>query len=245
MAKFYAISEADIVGSLDSLTFPEAAPLFGSPNAFYMFFSPEPPPDYFIFNIDTADFPPTANVTSFSKIISSTPVAIGAGEVAQVWKADSGDSYLLGDNGTASTDTFFGLALTEKVGDPTKTFGSEQQINQFFFKFDDKIYGSDEDDQLSGWAGDDIMRGGDGEDEFFYAKGMSKDRILDLNKNDDSVIIDEDLVDSFNALRDDVKLKNGKVVLKFDSSDKLTIFGIESLNDVKNVVAFDDFTDFS
>ena len=89
------------------------------------------------------------------------------------------------------------------------------------------------------------MWGGEGDDEFYYGEGMGKDKIMDLNKNDDTVILDEDLVDSFSQLKKDVQLKNEKIVIKFDSSDKLFIYGIDSLKDLKNVVAFDDFTDFA
>ena len=46
-------------------------------------------------------------------------------------------------------------------------------------------------------------------------------------------------------LKGDVKLKNGKIVIKFDSSDQLTIYGIDKLKILKNAVSFDDFTDFA
>ena len=96
MAQFYAISAADIVGSMESLPFPPAFGVVGgSPNALFTAFTPFPPADYDIYNTDTG-FLPTSKVTSFSQLASSVPFAVGAGQVEQVWKADSGDSYLLG-----------------------------------------------------------------------------------------------------------------------------------------------------
>ena len=74
---------------------------------------------------------------------------------------------------------------------------------------------------------------------------MGIDKILDLNKNDDTVVLDEDLVSNFKALKGDVKLKTDKIVIKFDSSSKLFIYGIDTLKELKSVVAFDDFTDFA
>jgi len=245
MAKFSAFSEVDIVGSMVSLPLPLSAnSLTGSPNAFFVFVPPSPPPEYFIFNTDS-NFLPAASITSFSQIASATPFAIGAGQVQQIWKADSGDSYPMGTAGVASDDTFFGLLFAPKAGDPTKTHGTEQQVNQFFFKFDDYIHGSNEDDMLCGWAGKDKVWGNEGDDEFYYGEGMGKDKFMDVNKKKDEVILDTDLVKNFKKLKGDVKLKNDKVVLKFDSSDKLVIYGIDTLKDLKKVVAFDDFTDFS
>ena len=90
-----------------------------------------------------------------------------------------------------------------------------------------------------------LMWGGEGDDEFYYGEGMGRDEILDFNKKDDEVIFDEDLYDTFRQLRKDVKLKNDKVVVKVDSDDQLTIYGIDTLKDLKKVVAFDDFTDLS
>jgi len=66
-----------------------------------------------------------------------------------------------------------------------------------------------------------------------------------LNKNDDTVILDTDLVENFKKPQGDMKLKNDKVIIKFDSSDKLTNYGVDTLSEVKKVVDFDDFTDFS
>jgi len=66
-----------------------------------------------------------------------------------------------------------------------------------------------------------------------------------LNKNDDTVILDTDLVENFKKPQGDMKLKNHKVIIKFDSSDKLTNYGVDTLSEVKKVVDFDDFTDFS
>jgi hypothetical protein len=241
MAKFFAISETDIVGSEDALNFPPSLAAV-SATALFAAFPPGPPPDYYIFNLNGA-IVPTSSITSFAHIISAVPFAVGAGEVHQVWKADSGDSYLVGSGGVASTDTLFGLIAT--VGAPGKTNGTEQQLNQFFFKFEDRIFGSDEDDKLCGWAEDDVIFGMEGDDEFYYGEGMGKDKIMDLKKNDDEVIFDEDLVDSFKQLKKDVKLKNDKLVIKFDSDDQLTIYGIDTLKQLKKVAAFDDFTDFS
>jgi hypothetical protein len=244
MAKFYAISGADIVGSMDSLPIPALSAIGGSTNAFFAFFPPPvPPTEYTIYNTDAA-FAPTSKITSFSHLTVAPPFAPGAGQVDHVWRADSGDSYLLGSFGVPSVDTLFGL-LSPKVGDPTKTHGTEQQIHQFFFKLDDKIQGSTEDDKLCGWAEDDTIWGGEGDDEFYYGAGMGKDKIMDLKKGDDEVIFDEDLVGNFKQLSKVAKLKNDKVVLKFDSSDKLTIFGIDTLKELKKVAAFDDFTDFA
>ena len=66
-----------------------------------------------------------------------------------------------------------------------------------------------------------------------------------MNKNDDTVILDTDLVENFKKPQGDMKLKNDKVIIKFDSSDKLTNYGVDTLSEVKKVVDFDDFTDFS
>jgi hypothetical protein len=243
MAKFYAISEADIVGSMDSLPVPSLSGLGASPNAFTGFFPPAPPSEYTIYNTDTG-FGPAASITSFSHLTVVPPFVPGAGHVDHAWRADSGDDYLLGNFGVPSDDNFFGL-VGPSAGDPTRTHGTEQQINQFFFKFEDKIYGSEEDDKLCGWAEDDVMWGLEGDDEFYYGEGMGIDKIMDLNKSDDSVIFNEDLVDSFKELKKDAKVKSDKVIIKFDSSDKLYIYGINNLKDLKNVAAFDDFTDFS
>jgi hypothetical protein len=243
MAKFIAISEADIVGSEDSLPAPGIVAVPGSTNALLVFTPPVSPTEYSIYNLDAPGFPPTASITSFAKFTVIPPFAVGAGSVDHVWRAESGDDYLLGTF-APSDDTLLGL-LAPKVGDPTKTHGTEQQFNQFFFQFEDKIRGSDEDDKLCGWEEDDSLWGDEGDDEFYYGEGMGKDKILDFNKNDDEVIFDEDLVDGFNQLKKDANLKNDKIVVKFDSSDKLTIYGIETLKELKNASAFDDFTDFS
>jgi hypothetical protein len=242
MAQFSAVSEADIVGNMVSLPFPPVqGALPGSPNAYFMVFSPGT--DYYIFNTN-APFAPTASVASFSHLTSAVPFVAGAGQVDQIWKADT-DAYLWGTAGSASTDTLLGLLATAKLGDATKTNGTEQQVNQFFFKFDDKIHGSSGNDKLCGWAGQDSMWGNDGDDEFYYGKGMGKDKILDLNKSHDQAIFDTDLVENFRELRKDAKLKSGQIDIKFDSSDKLTIVGIDTLKELKKVVAFDDFTDFA
>jgi len=244
MAKFSAISEVDIVGSMDSLTFPPAfGAVPGSTTALFIGFAPLS--EYYIFNTTPPGFGPASNVTSFSQLKSAVPFAVGAGDVEQAWKADSGDSYLLGTIGVANDDTLFGLMLSPKVGDPTKTHGTEQKINQFFFKFDDYIHGSDEDDMLCGWAGKDKVWGNEGDDEFYYGEGMGKDKFMDVNKKKDEVILDTDLVKNFKKLKGDVKLKNDKVVLKFSSDEKLVIYGIDTMKDLKKVLSFDDFTDFS
>jgi len=250
MAKFSAISEVDIVGSMESFTFPPiSVPVPGSTTAFFLGYTPPVPPlHYYIFNVDTAGFPPTANVTSFAQFkppMPPVPAAVGAGDVNHAWKADPGDSYLLGMQGTPNPDTLHGLMGSAKPGDPTKTFGTEQQINQFFFKFDDKIHGSHEDDMLCGWAGKDKVWGNEGDGEFYYGEGMGKDKFMDVNKKKDEIILDTDLVKNFKKMKSDVKLKNDKVVIDFVSSDKLVIFGIDRLKELKKVVSFDDFTDFA
>jgi hypothetical protein len=174
------------------------------------------------------------------------PLVFGAGDVKRVWKADSGDSYLLGDESVASVDTYFGLVLTQKVGDPAKTFGTEQQINQFFFKFEDKIHGSDEDDKLCGWAEDDELWGGEGDDEFFYGKGMGVDKVWDYKVGDDELVLDDSVAEKFKDLKGDYKFKsNGSVVINAGGGEKLIVFGIDTKKELKNALSFDDFTDFA
>lgn len=244
MAKFLAISAADIVGSMDSLSFPEADNIDGSQTAFFVAFPPFT--DYSIFNTNAPGFGPAASITSFSTLSIALPFAPGAGAVNNVWRADSGDSYLLGDEGTPSLDTYFGLVLTAKVGDPTKTHGTEQQINQFFFKFEDKIHGSDEDDKLCGWAEDDDLWGGEGDDEFFYGEGMGKDTVRDFKVGEDELFLDDSVAEKFKDLKGDVNFKNnGSVVINAGGGDKLIVFGIETTKQLKSSLNYDDFTDFS
>jgi RTX calcium-binding nonapeptide repeat (4 copies) len=229
MAKFYATAEADIVGNMNPLP-PLTNYFLNSPTSVAAVY----PTEYYVLNADS--LAATANLLSLTLFKSSPPptpgVGVGAGDVQQFWKADSGDSY-----SAAEFVTILGI--------PGPGIGTEQDVNQFLFKFDDKIHGSSEDDMLCGWAGKDSMWGNDGSDEFYYGEGMGKDKILDLNKKKDAVILDTDLVKNFKKLKGDVKLKNDKVVLKFDSSDKLVIHGIDTLKDLKKVVSFDDFTDFA
>jgi len=244
MAKFYAITEADIVGTTDSLPFPVAVPVTGTTSALLLAFSIAT--DYFIYNTSAPGFGPAVSLTSGTHFATPTPFAFGAGPVQDVWTADPGDSYLLGTAGTASLDTFFGLVLTAKVGDPTKTHGTEQQINQFLFKFEDSIHGSDEDDKLCGWAEDDDLWGGDGDDEFFYGEGMGVDTIKDFKVGDDELVLDDSVAEKFKDLKGDVKFKNnGSVVINAGGGEKLIVFGIDTTKELKNALSFDDFTDFA
>ncbi|MCB1502360.1 MAG: hypothetical protein KDK07_21695 [Bauldia sp.] len=232
MAKFYATGEADIVGSTDLISLPTVGAAPVTTNNFAVVNTT----DYYDFYTETAPIALGSNIKSWSHLTYNGPFTTGKGEVDQMWKADSGDTYLLSD--------IIALFVTPGVV-LGKTAFTEQEGNQFFFKFDDAIHGSDEDDMLCGWAGKDKIWGEEGDDEFYYGQGMGKDKIMDLNKKKDSVILDTDLVKNFNKLVGDVVLKNGKVVLKFSSSEKLVIYGIDNFSDLKKVVAFDDFTDFS
>jgi hypothetical protein len=243
MAEFSAITEVDIVGSKNFLLFPPAlAAVPGSTDAFV--YGTGLLSEYYIFNTSPPGFLPTSTITSFSHLKSSVPFVIGAGEVEHIWKADSGDSYLLGTTIVADKNTLFGLIAAVNPTDPTKAAGTEQELNQFFFKFDDSIHGSDEDDKLCGWAGDDMMWGNLGDDEFYYGKGMGIDKIMDCDKNDDTVIFDTDLYENFRQLKKDAKYGNDKVTIKVDSDEKLYIYGIETRKELKAVADFDDFTDF-
>lgn len=245
MAQYFAISEADIVGSMESLPFPpNAAAVPGSPNAFFIRFAPFS--DYFTVNTNPDFVVPTATLTSFTQFESPTPLAIGAGAAKGAWKADSGDSYLLGAASTPSNDTYFGLAFSAKVGDPTKTHGTEQQINQFWFKFEDKIHGSGEEDKLCGWAEDDMMWGGEDEDEFYYGKGMGKDKVMDFEYKKDTLVLDDSVAEKFKGLKGDVKFKkNGSAIINAGSGDKVIVYGIDNTKELRKSISYDDFTDFA
>ena len=233
MAKFYANFEADIVGTMDPL--PPLSSLFlnsgTSVAAVY-------PTEYYVLNTDS--ILPTAQLLSLTAFKSSVPptsggggnVGVGAGDVEFFWKADSGDSYLASE--------FIGI-----LGVPGPGTGTQQELNQFLFQFDDQIHGSEFDDMLCGWAGKDKVWGNEGDDEFYYGEGMGKDKFMDVNKKKDEVILDTDLVKNFKKLKGNVKLKNEKVVLDFVSSDKLVIYGIDRLKELKKILSFDDFTDFA
>jgi len=232
MARFYATGETDIVGTSDLVPLPLAAPSAFGASAFTLITSLS---EYYIFNV-TGPLALASPLKSFVHYQWTAPFTAGTGEVDQVWKADSGDSYLVSEVITL---------LATPGPTPGFTASTEQDVNQFFFKAEDKIHGSDEDDMLCGWAENDSMWGNDGSDEFYYGEGMAKDKIMDLDKKRDEIILDTDLVKNFKKLKGDVKLKNDKVVLKFDSSDKLIVYGIDNLKDLKKVVSFDDFTDFA
>ncbi len=246
MAKFYAISEADTVGTINPLPFPAVAfPLTGSTNAF--FYGSPPLSDYYVLNV-TPSFSPTADIASFAHIKSSGPFVPGAGEVQQVWKADSGDHYAQGSIGTPSDDTFLGLAATASPSDATKANGTEQQLNQFFFKFDDKLHGSDFNDKLCGWEGMDKEWGGEGADWFYYGKGMGKDSIMDYNKKEgDQLHIDDSVATKYKQLYKMVKYNTNKdfTKIKAGNGDNLKVYGIDTQKELHHAVHFDDFTDFA
>lgn len=155
----------------------------------------------------------------------------------QVWKADSGDSYSFADVQSL-------LFLPGPV--PGFTASSEQDVNQFWFKFDDRIHGSEFDDMLCGWAENDKMWGGDGEDEFYYGKGMDRDKIMDFEKGED-LYIDDSIATKFKKLKKMASYNENKDMTKIKAGDGdvLKIYGIDTQKELKQAVVFDDFTDFA
>lgn len=232
MAKFYALAETDIVGTMDLVPSPLGASAMG-PNAFNVVSSAS---EYFIFNTN-GGLTPASTLKSFLHLQWTAPFVAGTGEADQSWKADSGDSYLLSD--------LFALLITPGPT-PGFTAATHQEVNQFFFKFEDAIHGSDEEDQLCGWAEDDLLWGGEGDDEFYYGEGMGKDKIMDFVAKRDELVLDDSIATKFNQIKGDVKFKkNGSAVINAGDGDKVILFGVDNLKELRKSVAFDDFTDFS
>lgn len=160
-------------------------------------------------------------------------LGVGAGDVEQFWKADAGDSY--------SASEFVAI-----LGVPGPGTGTEQDFNQFLFKFDDQIHGSEYDDMLCGWAGNDRSWGGGGDDKFYYGKGMDRDRIMDFEKGED-LYIDNSIANKFKKLKKMAKYNEKKDMTKIKAGDGdvLKVYGIDTKKEFKQAVVFDDFTDFA
>lgn len=230
MARYYAITVADIVGSMDPLPAPSSFFVNSTTSIAVTY-----PNEYSIINTTSlANDAEVTSVTYFTSPVSPTPgIGVGAGDVAAFWKPDSGDGYLAND-------------LLAILGIPVPPTGTEQALNQFLFQFDDKIRGSEFDDMLCGWAGNDTMWGGEGDDRFYYGKGMDKDKIRDFDRKDDKIILDNSIANKFKQIKNDVKFKkNDKVVIDAGGGDKLIVWGIANKKQLKQALSFEDFTDFA
>ena len=233
MAQFYAVSEVDLVGSMDPLPIPTVGSAPITVNNFAVVNSTE----YYNFNVDST-FIATPDIKSWSHLKYTAPYNNGIGETDQVWKADSGDSYSLLD--------LIAILVTPSGTDPTKTAFTEQDFNQFFFEFNDRIHGSEEDDMLCGWAGNDRMWGNGGNNKFYFGQGMDKDKIMDFSKANDDLYLDEDFASTFKQLKKMVTYNTNKNITKIkDGGDVLKVYGIDTQKELKSVVHFDDFTDFA
>jgi hypothetical protein len=131
-------------------------------------------------------------------------------------------------NGTGDDDEIYGNGGHDKIegrGDDDKLFGN---------KGNDHLHGGDDDDVLKGGNGNDRLTGGGDDDRFVFTSG--RDVIKDFRPGDDDDGDDDDDrdgdvidlrdvkgINSFSDIKDAAKNKDGDVVLRFSSDDKLTI----------------------
>lgn len=58
------------------------------------------------------------------------------------------------------------------------------------------------DDTLEGKRGDDTLKGGDGADEFIFNAGDGRDRVVDFDISEDTLVLNADLVGGSSTGRD-------------------------------------------
>ncbi|MCB1486799.1 MAG: hypothetical protein KDJ88_04975 [Bauldia sp.] len=243
MAKFFAFEAADTVGSEDLIPYnPGFASPVGSSYSFWFVDNPVPT-EYYVFNSDSPLTGPVfpGSITSWARFESFQPFSptnIGAGDVKEAWKADSGDTY--------STNDLLTMIYKPDPATPGFTGFTYQDLEQFWFGANDRIHGSEEGDMLCGWAGNDKMWGNGGNNKFYFGQGMDKDKIMDFSKANDDLYLDEDFASTFKQLKKMVTYNVNKNITKIkDGGDVLKVYGIDTQKELKSVVHFDDFTDFA
>lgn len=223
MAKYVALVAADTVGDPnETIEAPTPICVFVAPGYINVIYSAE----YKVGKLDDSN-----NLLWINKFKYADEQYRGGDELTSVWKNPDGESYSYTEysNLYANPDT------------------TTEQVNQFYFKFDDKIKGSHEEDHLCGWAGDDKMWGFEQADTFYYGKGMGKDEICDFEYKKDQIMLDDSAGTKFKKVAKKAKYNEKKefTQLKLGDGDKLKIYGIDSRKELKKSLAFDDFTDFA
>lgn len=207
MARFYAYTAANNVGDGNPPAFSSGGPWDADTLFLYYGAPSNPPPNDYIVLIDT-DFGSPGNIFSYGIYdIDLATVVVGdnssLGQQYAQWYGDGG---------------FFSFS---QFGSYLSSSASTQTINAFFFQYNDKIYGSNEGDDLSGWWGNDKVWLGKGEDYCYFSDGQGKDQYKKFNWKKDMMIFDTDLGDPKKT-----KFKNDKkTVVKFDDGDKVVFKG--------------------
>ena len=116
-----------------------------------------------------------------------------------MWKADCGDAD--------AAPSLFTMLFTPGPN-PGFTATTTEKVFQFLFSFDDKIHGSEFDDKLCGWADDDYLWGNGGDNDFYYGKGMDRDKIMDFSKENDDLYFDNNIASTFKQLKKDGEIQH-------------------------------------
>jgi Ca2+-binding RTX toxin-like protein len=99
---------------------------------------------------------------------------------------------------------------------------------------DDVLEGGDGNDELFGVWGDDTLSGGVGHDLFYFHTGAGSDVILDLEDGIDLVVLEKGInglpINSAGDLASYVSDQDGNAVLDFGNGDTLTLVGVSAEN---------------
>lgn len=110
----------------------------------------------------------------------------------------------------------------------------------------DVLSGSRGGDVLIGKTGNDVVTGGQGKDVFVFNKNGDRDVFRDVSLKDDTVFIDQRLVDGLNKgqlAKTAIETKEG-MLFKFGKGDSVLLEGLDSKDDLRRVLEIGDISDF-
>jgi len=106
----------------------------------------------------------------------------------------------------------------------------------------DTLKGGSGSDTIDGGRGDDYIKGGDGGDEFIFDQGDDRDRIVDFNINNDTLLLSTELVGASRTggevLDKFATVTGAGVVLDFGNGDEITLLNLNSLSGLADNIDF-------
>ena len=98
----------------------------------------------------------------------------------------------------------------------------------------DKSWGGKGKDAISSSPGKDKSWGEGGKDTFWFTEGMEKETLMDFSKKKDSIVIDKDLAKNFKKFKKLATEKKGNLIADFGDGDKLKIKKV-GLDDLEKI----------
>lgn len=160
----------------------------------------------------------------------------GGGAADLIFGGEAKDS-IFGGGGTDTLNGGQGRDDIKGEGGDDVIYGGDDIDDLFGGKGTDRLYGGAGADMLTGGSGNDVMNGQGGPDTFVFNEGDGDDRIVGFSRNQDTLLLSEDLVSIF-APDDDIAgymgtVVNGNLVLTFENAGSVTLLGVTSTNNIQ------------